>query len=495
MLAGILTGWLSGCKEAQLSGPVEGADVYIDLLAQPGASAQAMKTSTKNDLFQLLGAEKGSEVWQGWPEAARFLWVGNFDVDPALVTPEALFLVTVSNGDDVDADRDGRFDQSPTRVQGSWRAIMSGEALLTNGCLVSALTEAAYLFVADEIGLVPEADLMERLDDFATLVVTDVNMDGVVDYSDVLRWTRLYSEDQYLYDIALVDNLADIISRNDQDFIRYAAAASVWEGETVPPILPPDPEETSIGGNIDGDLFLSRDMSPYRMGSGLVINGDLTIDSGVTIKGNNRMITVFGNLVIEGVPRQPNEIEDLSIVVNNGRGEAEGIIRNVNFLGGNLRLTARQFTIENNNVANWELDIRSGADVIDNRIVVSQNTLDQARVVFTNNSPARPDMQVQFVNNLFLPQDEPGSQLRTAWEGPIENLIVQDNSFHYNMRVTRTSSNPVLDLRFNYWRPDSAGNIDFSQIIPENGRDSPYQIIQTFPSLSAPDPDTPLSPR
>ena len=104
-------------------------------------------------------------------------------------------------------------------------------------------------------------------------------------------------------------------------------------------------------------------------------------------------------------------------------------------------------------------------------------------------------MEVQFINNLFLPQDTPGSQLRTAWEGPIEKLVVENNSFHYNMRVTRTSSNPVLDLRYNYWRPDSSGNIDFSQIIPDNGSDSPYQIIQTFPSLCAPHPDTPLSPQ
>ncbi len=104
-------------------------------------------------------------------------------------------------------------------------------------------------------------------------------------------------------------------------------------------------------------------------------------------------------------------------------------------------------------------------------------------------------MEVQFINNLFLTQDTPGSQLRTAWEGPIDKLIVKDNNFHYNMRVTRTSRNPVLDLRSNYWALDPSGSIDFNQIIPDNGRDSPYQKIEYFPSLSEPDPDTPLSPQ
>ena len=51
---------------------------------------------------------------------------------------------------------------------------MSGDALLTSGCLVSALTEAAYQFVATDIGLVSEEALMDRLDEFAELVEGDV---------------------------------------------------------------------------------------------------------------------------------------------------------------------------------------------------------------------------------------------------------------------------------------------------------------------------------
>ena len=36
---------VGACKEAQLGGPITNADIFIDLLTQPGASFQKQKTS------------------------------------------------------------------------------------------------------------------------------------------------------------------------------------------------------------------------------------------------------------------------------------------------------------------------------------------------------------------------------------------------------------------------------------------------------------------
>jgi hypothetical protein len=481
---------LSACKEVQLGGPVTNADIFIDLLNQPGASSQSLETTDRGNVIEQFSLEK----WNTMPDYEKFLWVGNFEADPELVDPESLYLVAARYGEDVDADRDGEYDNFPLDIEGQWHAIMTGTALLANANVVSALTEAAYQYVRRDIGLIPDAEIQARLDTFAQLVVSDMNRDGIVNYSDVLRWTRLYSTDKYLGDIALVDNLIDVISTDQAEYLRDAAAASVWRKEVVDPVRPSEVEGTHIGGNVSGDVFWTREFSPYVVDASMNIDGELHIEGGVEIQGRGRVVAVNGDLYIEGVPRQAVEIEDLVITINSFGESAESVIRYADFKDGRLTAKIQRMTIENSRAEDWQLEVRSIVNSEDNSAEIWQNVFEDCRITFYNRSPSRDQFMVEFSNNLFIPTGSTESRLITKWEAPVDNLLVQNNSFHPDMTILRSGSNPVLDVRENYWGVESSSDIDFDTVIPDNGGESPYTYIRYLPRLKKPHPDTPAEP-
>lgn len=481
---------LVACKEAQLGGPVGDADIFIDLLNQPGASFQKHKTTDRGDVIQEFGIAK----WNVMRDYEKFLWVGNFDAEPELVDPNSLYLVAARYGEDVDADRDGEYDNFPLEVEGQWHAIMTGAALLSNANVVSALTEAAYQYVRNDIGLIPDAEMLARLDEFARLVVSDVDGDGDVDYLDVLRWTRLYSTGQYLGDITFLDGLIDTITTDQPDHFRYAAAASVWRNEHVEPVRPGDVEGTIVGGNITGDVTWSREFSPYIVDTSMIIEGDLSIEGGVQIRGRSKVITINGDLIIQGVPRQPAQIAELNIVINSFGANAGSVIQYAGFEGGRLTAKIQQITMQHSSAQDWQLEVRTIVNADNTYAEIRQNVFDDSQVTFYNRLPSRDKFLVKFENNLFIPTGNTQSRLITKWEAPVENLTVKRNSFHPDMRILRSGTNPVLNVQENYWGVESSSDIDFDEVIPENGGDSPYPFIRYLPRLRQPDPNTPFEP-
>jgi hypothetical protein len=479
----------SGCKEVQLAGSVADAEVVVDLLNQPGASYQKLRTTDRGDVIRQFGLPK----WNTMKDQEKLFWVGNFEVDEALVDPQSLYLVTARYGEDVDADRDRRYDSFPRAVEGQWRAIMSGEALLANANIVSALTEAAYQYVRSDINLISDEALLARLDEFARRVVSDIDGDGDVDYLDVLRWSRFWYAEQYLGDIALLDNLAEVITTDRAEYIRYAAAASVWRNEVVNPVRPGDVAGTNVGGTVSGDIAWTRDGSPYNVTASLTVDGNLSIEAGVEVRGFGRVITVTGDLTVDGVPRQPAVLDNVVFSVSSFGPGAESHIRYANLKDGRMIAKIQQFTMEQSSADDWQLEIRTITSADGNRATIRQNVFEDSTIVFYNRSPARDLFRVDFINNLFIAASYPDSELVTKWEAPVANLKVENNSFHPEMRVLRSGSNPVLDVRNNYWGVDSSADIDFDEVIPDNGGESPYPYIPYLPRLRSPHPETPVA--
>ena len=464
VLAGIMViAALGGCKQVQLGGVVVGADVDIDLLNQPGGSYQFARTTSSTDGLDVLGLEK----WSDLTDLQKTFWLGAFDVDEALVDPGRLYLVTASGGADTDVDRDRELDRQNTPVKGTWHAIAPGSALLPCCNQVSALTEAAYQSVRDRIGYVSDEELQDLLDDFAVLVVKDLNGDEQVDYADVLLWSRLLFASKYRGDINLLDNLADVITRGAPDYVVRAAAESVVRNVPVQP-LPPEPAVgTELGGSITGDIVLTEAMSPYIIRTRLNVEGDLRVEPGVTITGGG-ILAVSGNLLIEGLPRQRVVIENLSITLYSYGSGVTSVVRNADIIASSMDFGIQRLLVDGNRLNTVNIRVSNIVKSEDSRVDILQNVIAVSTIEFLNSGPTKREFKASLENNFFETDIERLSTVLSRWDGPQENFTIRNNTFNVNMRFLRGTSGAKMDISSNYW-----GNMAFpadqiDEIIPDN---------------------------
>lgn len=222
---------LSACGDAQLNGPVAGADIMVDLLGEAGAQHQFTRTSDEEGSRQEVGAEK----WAGFGNLDKFAWIGNFDLDSAFVDAERLYLVVAQNGTDVDFDMDGKYDVNPAEILGQWRAIVEGSALRSGDASVNLLTESAYQFLKGDIDQLNEDQVREMLDALAQQLVTDINEDGVTDYADIMAWRNEADGEYFRGDPAALENLANAIANSSSEEEIHTAAMALWESLGINP--------------------------------------------------------------------------------------------------------------------------------------------------------------------------------------------------------------------------------------------------------------------
>lgn len=480
---------LGSCKQVQLGGPVVRASVEIDLLNQPGASYQSLSSSSSASAIATLGLV----VWSEFNDAQRALWLGNFEVDEALVDPSQLYLVRASGGSDVDPEGDGSINLRPLEVSGSWHAVMPGRALLGFGNKVSALTEAAYQQVRADIGYLTDAELLQRLDAFARAVVSDANGDGRVDYDDVLVWSRSLSASSYLGDIALLDELAAAIVADAPGYVISAAAESVFRNQRVAPVEPPDAVPTALGGIVNGDLVLEQAGSPYLLTTGLTVVGSLRIGPGVVVRGRGKLIQVSGDLFIEGLPRQRVTLDDLGLDVISWGSGLTNLIRNADITDGRLGLHIQKLLVEGNKLVRVGLSISNSVQSTDSLATLRRNVIDSGTVRLVNDGPVRTDFVLRFENNLIVTRVGTLTTLVSSWQGPLENLVVRNNTFNANMLIKRSSSRAALDISSNYWGAGGLPQTTANMVIPENVDSGLLPVIPYKPILLMAHPDTPSS--
>lgn len=486
---------VAGCKQAQLGGAVVDARVYIDLLNQPGAGNQYLDTTNTRFGIEEVGLEK----WSSLPYRQKTFWLGTFEVDETMIEADQLYLLTATGGSDTDADRDGKFDKFTTPVAGSWRAIMPGAALLVCCNQVSALTEAAYQYVKDSIGYISDVRLLKLLDEFALLVVKDVNGDKRVNYADVLLWSRIFSEAKYLGDIGLLDNLADVITRGEPDYVLRAAAESVVRNEQIEPTLPPPVAATVLTGNVAGDLVLTRAQSPYVVRGGLNVDGDLLIEPGVAVASSSTIgakvaVNVYGRLFVEGLPRQRVKLESLSITVFGSASDASSSVLNADIASSDLNLKIRQLLVEGNRLHAVNLWVANVVKSEDSRADVQRNIISASTLTFINSGPVRPSFVTSFENNYCDPDVAGTTTVRSRWAGPLENFTIRNNSFHENMRFLLDALGAQMDISYNYWGPMGFPSDKMTEIIPANADLGPLDpfVVPFQPWLSVHPAGTPI---
>lgn len=215
---------LAACYQVQVKGPVANATITFTELGQQEVLAVASSWNTG-----LLIDTYGAQAWSTFDDFTQLALVGVFAGDPRLFDTERLYLLRASGGEDLDVDQDQVADLVASAVQSDWHAIVPGSDLKKGGIQVSALTEVVYQYLAPALGNLSDADLRAQLDLLAQRLVGDVSGDAIVDYRDVLEWSRLFDSHQLLADNAQFGDFEEALLADSNPSGLQAMAVAIVE--------------------------------------------------------------------------------------------------------------------------------------------------------------------------------------------------------------------------------------------------------------------------
>ncbi len=211
---------LQGCLFVELTGPVAGAHVSISLVEEPDTPLLDFQMPGQAE----IEARYGSETWSQLPDAIKFLFLSNVPVEDMALDEEAMYIVTVTGGVDLDRDRNGQIDDDPVPISGTWHALLQGKDLLGAYGRVSLLSETAYQLVLrqrEERPWMPwdSRSAFHYRIDAAELAVEDITGEAVVTDQDLIRWTSARPTLGYYWEISRLDRLAELISEGASETI------------------------------------------------------------------------------------------------------------------------------------------------------------------------------------------------------------------------------------------------------------------------------------
>ncbi len=114
---------------------------------------------------------------------------GLFSIPSDCFEKDGLYVVAVKGGEDIDSN-DDRIVDDPLSVEGTFRALISGEQLLEQEWHVTAVSEALFQSLQYQLSQnKSSAELLEIADELAKYFITqDLNNDGQLDNRDILAW-------------------------------------------------------------------------------------------------------------------------------------------------------------------------------------------------------------------------------------------------------------------------------------------------------------------
>ncbi|MEM1112838.1 MAG: peptidylprolyl isomerase [Pseudomonadota bacterium] len=208
----------------QLVGSVGNATVTVAPLRSP---EQVLASASSYDPAQWI-ADIGEDKWTQQSSFVQLLAVGMARPVIPELDPDALYLITATGGEDYDPRGRVKLSQSPEAVQGSWHAIASGQRIMDGNLKVSALSEALYQQFRLRFSQWSDAELKQRLEATAQLVIGDVDDSGSVDYNDVLDFSRSLDGNDFLGSLNKLDALAAAVAAGQPaTALRTQAEAAV----------------------------------------------------------------------------------------------------------------------------------------------------------------------------------------------------------------------------------------------------------------------------
>ncbi len=129
---------------------------------------------------------------------SNLLQAGSFDIPVSLLEDSGLYIITISGGDDIDANDDGVIDTNPTTNIGSLHLVATGSRLKKGYFNANILTEIIYrkiryLLLSQYPGKTIET-VMNRY--ISALLKADVDGDRDMDMDDILAWSPVIDRDK-----------------------------------------------------------------------------------------------------------------------------------------------------------------------------------------------------------------------------------------------------------------------------------------------------------
>ncbi|KAA1191971.1 hypothetical protein F0M18_10635 [Pseudohalioglobus sediminis] len=221
-------GLLSSCFFVEVRGPVVGAIVTVEEWNYRFEEMETLGFSEKTLGPVQLEAELGSDTWQSWRAKTQLAFMGGTELpEDVVIRPKKLYVIRsgptclqdecLVKGMDYDPYGNKTLADTPITVDGQMFAFATGEQILQQSVRVSPLTTALYHYAEH---FTANNFIIDELNAIAPKFVSDMDKNGLVDYADVLKWSRQRHEKQYRGDIRKLDVLAEKIRDKDDYFYR-----------------------------------------------------------------------------------------------------------------------------------------------------------------------------------------------------------------------------------------------------------------------------------
>jgi hypothetical protein len=200
---------LAGCLHVQVFGPVAGATVTVAPIFDRDNIIFEGQTLDRESTIGIVT----QDVWDDYNGLQKLIWMGIlWGTDDPDIEDNKVYLVTASGGVDEDRDVDLALDDSGTPVNAPLHAILTGAQIKGNNGKVSVLTEAMYQAMDPAtLDNHNEQWFKDEQDLFADRFVGDINGDGVVDFEDILKWSRFDSTGKFVGSPALLHDFSQAL--------------------------------------------------------------------------------------------------------------------------------------------------------------------------------------------------------------------------------------------------------------------------------------------
>jgi hypothetical protein len=172
---------------------------------------------------------------------------GTVIFDLGCVQEQGYYLISVEGGKNLDANRDGIIDTSPSAFTGSLHALITADELLAGNWAINEVTELAYRSLKPVLDGLDDSNLAHNLKRIAGKILSnDITSDASIDNNDLLRFNAEDNNRSFILGVPRLNEWRQDVMQNSDtsDHIETLAFTPLYS-------LPID--SNFFGTNLSGD--------------------------------------------------------------------------------------------------------------------------------------------------------------------------------------------------------------------------------------------------